>query len=75
VVRHALREVGEDDRALADYVAALVLHFGLRSGRTASARPTTSATTRWPRSWPRSTRRTCAAASSCGRTWATTRSG
>jgi hypothetical protein len=30
VVRHALREVGEDDRALADYVAALVLHFGIR---------------------------------------------
>jgi hypothetical protein len=30
VVRHALREVGEDDRALADYVAAIVLHFGLR---------------------------------------------
>jgi hypothetical protein len=30
VVRHALREVGEDDRTLADYVAAVVLHFGLR---------------------------------------------
>lgn len=30
VVRHALREVGEEDRVLADYVAALVLQFGLR---------------------------------------------
>jgi hypothetical protein len=30
VVRHALRDVGEDDRLLADYVAAIVLHFGLR---------------------------------------------
>lgn len=34
VVRHALREVGEDDRALADYVAAIVLHFGLRDRAT-----------------------------------------
>lgn len=30
VVRHALRSVGEEERALADYVAALLLHFGLR---------------------------------------------
>lgn len=30
IVRHALRERGEDDRGLADYVAAIVLHFGLR---------------------------------------------
>jgi hypothetical protein len=30
VVRHALRAAGEHDRVLADYVAALVLHFGLR---------------------------------------------
>ena len=34
VVRHALREVGEDDRALADYVAAIVLHFGVRQRAT-----------------------------------------
>ena len=32
VVRHALREVGEGDRVLADYVASILLHFGL-SGR------------------------------------------
>lgn len=30
VVRHALREQGADDRALADYVASILLHFGLR---------------------------------------------
>lgn len=30
VVRHALRRAGEDDRVLADYVASLLLHFGLR---------------------------------------------
>ena len=30
VVRHALRGVGEDDRTLADYVAAIVVHFGLK---------------------------------------------
>jgi len=30
VVRHALREVGEEDRILADYVAGILLHFGLR---------------------------------------------
>jgi hypothetical protein len=29
VVRHALREVGEGDRVLADYVAAILLHFGM----------------------------------------------
>lgn len=29
VVRHALRDVGEDDRILADYVASVLLHFGL----------------------------------------------
>ena len=29
VVRHALREVGEGDRVLADYVASILLHFGL----------------------------------------------
>ena len=34
VVRQALREVGEDDRALADYVAAIVLHFGMRDRAT-----------------------------------------
>ena len=30
VVRHALRRAGEDDRGLADYVASILLHFGLR---------------------------------------------
>jgi len=30
VVRHALKRVGEHDRVLADYVAAILLHFGLR---------------------------------------------
>jgi hypothetical protein len=31
VVRQALRRIGEGDRALADYVAAIMLHFGQRS--------------------------------------------
>ena len=30
VVRHALRRLGEDDRTLADYAAAIVMHFGVR---------------------------------------------
>ncbi|HEX6967138.1 MAG TPA: hypothetical protein VF166_15215 [Gemmatimonadaceae bacterium] len=30
IVRHAMRNVGENDRALADYVAAILLHFGIR---------------------------------------------
>lgn len=30
VVRHALRRTGSDDRMLADYVASVLLHFGLR---------------------------------------------
>jgi hypothetical protein len=30
MVRHALRGAGEEDRVLADYVASLLLHFGLR---------------------------------------------
>ena len=30
VVRHALRDAGEDDRTIADYVASILLHFGLR---------------------------------------------
>ena len=30
VVRHAMRAAGENDRVLADYVAAIMLHFGLR---------------------------------------------
>jgi hypothetical protein len=34
VVRHALRGVGEEDRALADYVASILLHFGLRHRAT-----------------------------------------
>lgn len=29
-VRHALRRLGEDDRMLADYVASVFLHFGVR---------------------------------------------
>jgi hypothetical protein len=39
VVRHALRAAGEGDRQLADYVASLVLHFGLgdRAVRVADA--------------------------------------
>jgi hypothetical protein len=30
VVRHAMKSVGEGDRVLADYVASILLHFGLR---------------------------------------------
>lgn len=30
VVRHALRNAGENDRILSDYVASILLHFGLR---------------------------------------------
>ena len=30
VVRHALQRQGEDDRAIADYLSAVLLHFGLR---------------------------------------------
>ncbi len=30
VVRHALREAGEQDRMLADFVTAVLLHFGVR---------------------------------------------
>jgi hypothetical protein len=30
LVRHALRSAGDDDRNMADYVAAILLHFGLR---------------------------------------------
>jgi len=30
MIRHALRQAGETDRGLADYVSAIVLHFGLR---------------------------------------------
>jgi hypothetical protein len=30
VVRHALRQSGEHDRTIADYVASILLHFGLR---------------------------------------------
>jgi hypothetical protein len=33
-VRHALRAQGEDDRVLADYVASILLHFGLRDRAT-----------------------------------------
>ena len=34
VVRHALREAGEGDRVLADYVASILLHFGLGARAT-----------------------------------------
>ena len=34
IVRHALREVGEGDRVLADYVASILLHFGLGARAT-----------------------------------------
>lgn len=34
VVRQALRTVGEEDRALADYLAALVIQFGVRDRAT-----------------------------------------
>jgi hypothetical protein len=39
LVRHALRDLGEDDRTMADYVAAILLHFGLRdrAGRVGQA--------------------------------------
>lgn len=30
VVRHALRDAGADDRTMADYVASVLLHFGVR---------------------------------------------
>ena len=30
VIRHALRRLGEDDRMLADYVASVFVHFGVR---------------------------------------------
>ena len=30
MIRHALRQAGERDRSLADYVSAIVLHFGMR---------------------------------------------
>ena len=34
VVRHALRAAGEEDRTIADYVAAVMLEFGLRDRAT-----------------------------------------
>jgi hypothetical protein len=34
VVRHALRAAGEDDRTLADYLAAVLMEFGLRDRAT-----------------------------------------
>jgi hypothetical protein len=34
MVRHALRRLGEGDRLLADYLAALVVHFGTRDRAT-----------------------------------------
>ncbi|HTR76739.1 MAG TPA: hypothetical protein VMH39_01455, partial [Gemmatimonadaceae bacterium] len=37
MIRHALRNVGEDDRGIADYVTSIVIHFGLaqRANRVA----------------------------------------
>jgi hypothetical protein len=79
VVRHALRAAGEGDRRLADYLASLVLHFGLRdrARRVADADDevyetladllaAAEAEARGP---------TRAARCSCGATSATTRSG
>lgn len=39
VVRHAMQSVGESDRMLADYVASILLHFGLqqRANRVAAS--------------------------------------
>jgi len=39
VVRHALRDVGEGDRMMADYVASILIHFGLgtRASRVSGA--------------------------------------
>ena len=39
VVRHALRSLGEQDRVLADYVASILLHFGIhdRASRVGAA--------------------------------------
>ena len=34
VVRHALRQAGEQDRGIADYVSAILIHFGLASRTT-----------------------------------------
>lgn len=34
VVRHAMLRVGESDRAMADYTAAIMLHFGIRGAAT-----------------------------------------
>ena len=34
VVRHAMRSAGEQERMLADYVASLLLHFGMRQRAT-----------------------------------------
>ena len=34
IVRHALRDLGESDRLLADYVASILLHFGLGTRAT-----------------------------------------
>src|SRR5215471_6204336 len=34
MVRHALRRLGESDRPLADYLASIVVHFGIRDRST-----------------------------------------
>ena len=39
VVRQALRSAGEEDRALADYVAAIFLHFAIRDRATSASGP------------------------------------
>jgi hypothetical protein len=39
MIRHALRQAGESDRGLADYVTSIVIHFGIR-GRAHRISPT-----------------------------------
>ena len=46
MVRHALRRAGEGDRAIADYVSAIVIHFGFRDRAIASEPATTRCMTR-----------------------------
>ena len=75
MIRHALRQAGEGDRGLADYVSAIVIHFGFRDRAHRIAAPTTRSTTRSRSSAAISTIPTRAAAFSCRRTSATTRSG
>ena len=76
MVRHALRRLGEEDRRLADYVAAVLMHFGVRDNAhrvSASGRPDLRHARR-ARS-PTWTIPTGGGASSSGRISATTRCG